>query len=237
LSNMSATWTHVTVGVTSLAGIWYTLVSLPLFHFLVLRWVWRLLVWWIILWRFSRLNLQLVSTHPDRAGGLGILAESIWAFIPIMFALSALLASVWCGHVLYDGSDVSEFHRPFIAFFVAALLIPIAPLLVFTGRLIRLKVLGLHDFGVLANRHSLLFDQKWIQEAEKNLPTVLGTPDISSLCDIATDYQTVQGVRFVPFRFQDLLVLAATVFIPMIPLLLIEIPLRDLITKIGGALL
>jgi hypothetical protein len=57
----------------SLAGWWYGLVALPLYQFVIGRWGWRLLVWWVFLWRFSRLRLQLVPTHPDLAGGLGYL--------------------------------------------------------------------------------------------------------------------------------------------------------------------
>jgi hypothetical protein len=31
----------------------------------------RLALWFFFLWRVSRLELRLVPTHPDRAGGLG----------------------------------------------------------------------------------------------------------------------------------------------------------------------
>jgi hypothetical protein len=146
-------WRIAGPGELSLAGWWSLFVSLPLFNFLFLRWLWRLIVWCIFLWRLSRLKLELISTHPDFAGGLGILSESLYAFTPIIFALSALLASNWGNRVLYHGANVTEFHRPFLVFLLMILLISTAPLMIFTGQLIQLKLRGLHDYGVLAAIH------------------------------------------------------------------------------------
>ena len=47
--------------------------SIPIFQFLTLRWLYRLLLWFLFLWRVSRLDLRLAPSHPDRAGGLGFL--------------------------------------------------------------------------------------------------------------------------------------------------------------------
>lgn len=230
-------WKQSEDGTLSFAGWWLLFVSMPLFQFLLLRWAWRLIIWCIFLWRLSRLDLQLLSTHPDSAGGLGILAESIYAFTPIFAGLSAVFSSVWCKAVVFFGADANGFIRPFCVFLLATFLISVAPLTIFTERLIRVKLRGLHDYGVLANAHSWFFDEKWIRHAEQNMPSVLGTPDISSLCDLSTDYQTVQSMKLFPFRLQNLLYLAGAVCIPMIPLLLIQVPLREVIVKVAGALL
>jgi hypothetical protein len=70
----------------SVAGMWYGYVSMPIFQFLLLRWYFRLFVWTRFLWQVSRINLQLVPTHPDRAGGLGFLTATVYAFIPLLIA-------------------------------------------------------------------------------------------------------------------------------------------------------
>ena len=59
----------------SRAGLWYAWFSLPLFQFLLLRWWYRLLLWFRFLFLVSRLNLNLSPSHPDRAGGLGFLGD------------------------------------------------------------------------------------------------------------------------------------------------------------------
>lgn len=216
---------------------WMLLFSLPLFNFLLIRWIWRFFLWISFLWRFAKLKLHLISTHPDGAGGLGVLGESTNAFAPVFFAISAVVASVWAKRVLSGDGQVADFHMPFVALMIGAVMIAAFPLLLFARRLLKLKLVGLHDYGVMSNLHSLYFDNKWIKGAEENMPDVLGAPDISSLADLGSGYQCVQGMWFVPFRLQNIIVVAVSVAIPMIPLLLIEIPLKDLLVKIGGALL
>ena len=49
---------------------WYVGVSVPAFLFLGLRWFWRGFVWSRFLARLSRLDLRLVATHQDGAGGI-----------------------------------------------------------------------------------------------------------------------------------------------------------------------
>ena len=230
-------WRTKADGSFTFALWWLLLFSLPLFNFLLIRWVWRFFVWIGFLWRFAKLKLHLISTHPDGAGGLGVLAESTHAFAPVFFAISAVISSVWAKRVLAGESQVADFHMPFVALIIGAVIIAAFPLLLFARRLLKLKLVGLHDYGVMSNLHSLYFDNKWIKGAEENMPDVLGAPDISSLADLAAGYQGVQGMWFVPFRLQNIIVVAVSVAVPMIPLLLIEIPLKDLLVKIGGALL
>ena len=230
-------WRTNADGSFTMAMWWLLLFSLPLFNFLLLRWIWRFLIWISFLWRLAKLKLHLIATHPDGAGGLGVLAESTHAYSPIFLGISAVVASVWARRVVMGEASVAEYNMPFIALVVVAVIISAFPLLLFARRLLKLKLLGLHDYGVMANLHSLYFDNKWIKEAEENMPDVLGAPDISSLTDLAASYQVVQGMWFLPFRLQNIIVVVASVAIPMIPLLLLEIPLKDLLLKIGGALL
>ena len=230
-------WTHTPTGSLTLPGWWVMLVSVPLFQFLVYRWVWRYMIWYYFLWKLLKLRLLLIPTHPDSAAGLGILSESIYGFVPFLFALSIVLSSFWCRRAMFEGAGLSEFYQPFLMFFALSVLIPVIPLFVVTGTLIKLKVRGLHDYGVLANSHSLQFDEKWIRDPGSHGEPLLGTPDISSLCDLSTDYKTVQGMTLIPCQLQNLMVLAASVCIPMVPLILTHIPLKDLVLKISQALL
>jgi hypothetical protein len=63
------TWRRTPDGHMTAAAWWYGFVSLPLFQFLTWRWMARLLIWWRVLWAIARLDLHLIPTHPDRAGG------------------------------------------------------------------------------------------------------------------------------------------------------------------------
>jgi hypothetical protein len=79
--------------VLSWAGQTARFVSNPLFLFLVFRWLWRFLVWTLLLLRISRLPLQLTPLHPDRSAGLGFLAIYPSIFSGFVFALSCVVAS------------------------------------------------------------------------------------------------------------------------------------------------
>ena len=91
------------------AGNWYALVSIPIFQFILLRWYFRFFVWFRFLWQISRIHLNLIPTHPDRAAGLAFLGKSAYAFSLILFAQGALLAGVIASHVLYNGEALMSF--------------------------------------------------------------------------------------------------------------------------------
>ncbi|HEY7318130.1 MAG TPA: hypothetical protein VIE89_11195 [Candidatus Binatia bacterium] len=86
---------------------WYWMVCIPLFRFLFMRWLWRLTLWCFFLWRVSRLELRLVPTHPDRAGGLGFLELVHTEFTPLILAISAaqsasLAQDIASGRMTFD---------------------------------------------------------------------------------------------------------------------------------------
>ncbi len=78
IGSSAGTWHTSAAGIgaqLSPAGYWYSFVSRPLFQFIPLRWYFRLLIWARLLWQISRLELNLIPTHPDRAAGLGFLGD------------------------------------------------------------------------------------------------------------------------------------------------------------------
>jgi len=226
-------------GPLSWAGSWYAAVSLPLFLFLLYRYVWSWFVWFLFLWGLSRLKLRLTPAHPDVAGGLNILGDSPYAMAVFVFAIGAVLSARWAMQVVYDGASVASLNRVFIGYLLLALLISFGPLLVFTGKLNRLRLRGLRDYGALASQHAQLFDEKWIKKtgaAEDIVETPLGSPDISSLADLNISYEVVKKIKFFPVGVRALVALAAAALIPMLPLILMEFPLWEILKAIAGAI-
>jgi hypothetical protein len=213
------------------AGFWYVFVSIPIVQFLILRWYFRLFVWFRFLWHISKINLNLVPTHPDRSAGLGFLGQSAYAFGPILFAQGALLAGLVGSRILYRGENLPSFKLQiggFIAFFVFAIL---GPLLMFTPQMARAKRKGLADYGLLAQRYVESFEQKWVFH-DSAADELLGTGDIQSLADLGNSYALVREMRSVPFGLQDIVRLAAATAAPLLPLLLTIFSLEELIIHI-----
>ena len=85
---------HVT-----LAGWWVVIFSTPLFYFLLLRGLWRYLVWAMLLWRIASLKFRLVASHPDGKAGLGFVADYPNAYSMFVFGISASMAITVVRHV------------------------------------------------------------------------------------------------------------------------------------------
>jgi len=126
-------------GELSLAGWWFNLVSTPFFRFLMFRWLWRLFLWTSFLWRVSRMNLYLVATHTDMAAGLGFLSDGQNAFSPIVFAGGAVIAAQVGNTIAYQGATLSSQKLPMIAYGIIAVILLVAPLLVVSPVLLKIK--------------------------------------------------------------------------------------------------
>ena len=213
------------------AGYWYVFVSLPLFQFILLRWYIRLLIWFRFLWQVSRIELNLIPTHPDRCGGLSFLGRNSYAFGPILFAQGAILAGIVAARVLYRGETLQSFRFQISGFVVFFVVVIIAPLLMFSLQMARARRKGLADYGLLAQRYVESFDQKWVRDS---LPSseLLGTGDIQSLADLGNGYQVIREMRIVPFGLQDILRLAVATAAPLSPLLLTIFSFEELIIRV-----
>jgi hypothetical protein len=230
----TSTWYSMPGGSWNLtpAGFWYVFVSIPIVQFLLLRWYLRLFIWFRFLWQVSRINLNLIPTHPDRCAGLAFLGKSAYAFGPILFAQGAMLAGLIASRVLYRGESLLSFKLQiggFIAFFVFAIL---GPLLMFTPQMARAKRKGLADYGQLAQRYVESFDQKWVLRDPANSEELLGAADIQSLADLGNSYGLVREMRAVPFGLEDISRLAAATAAPLLPLLLTIFSPEELIMRI-----
>lgn len=221
----------------TLAGYWYAFVSIPIFQFILLRWYLRFFIWFLFLWRISRLNLRLFATHPDRAGGLGFLGSSSYAFSPILFAQGALLSALIASRVLYDGQNIVSFKLEAAGLIVFFMLFILSPLFVFTSHLMRAKRDGLRDYGALASRYVWEFDRKWIKGSASSDADLLGTGDVQSLADLRASFSVITDTRVVPFGVKDLVRLAAATAAPLLPLVLTILSLEELIIRLIKVLL
>jgi len=214
----------------TMAGYWFAFVSVPVFQFILLRWYMRILIWFWFLFRVSRLKLHLLPAHPDRAGGLGFLGKSSFAFVPLLFAQGALLAGQIASRIFYNGQSLLAFKMTiagFVAFFVVAVL---APLFLFTPQLARAKREGLAEYGAFASSYVMDFDQKWLH-SKGNDEALLGTGDIQSLADLGNSFAVVREMRAIPFATDDVVRLLVATVAPVVPLLLTIMPFEQLLTQ------
>jgi hypothetical protein len=218
-------------------GWWYLFVVRSLFTLLLVVWLWRLLVCIVLWWRVSRLDLQLVPTHPDRAGGLGFLEDFPAIFSPVVFAISAVIASRWGHDVLYHQAQVASFKVPLAVFVISMLVLFLAPLTFFSRSLRRLKHHSLLDYGALVGQHGRLVRRRWIASENITNAPLLQATELGSVSDTVAMYGVVEDLRIAPIGKRSLLAIGLPALLPMLPLWAIDIPINELLLKLLEALM
>jgi hypothetical protein len=218
------------------AGMWYSYVSLPLFQFLLLRWYFRFFIWTRFLWQVSRIDLSLVPTHPDRAGGLGFLTTTVYAFVPLLMAHGVLLSGLIGNRIYHMGATLPEFKLEILVLVVFLMFVVLGPLLMFAPQLAEARRKGLREYGSLAERYVREFDAKWLRGGAPSGEKLVGSADIQSLGDLTNSYDVVRTMRYAPFSKEAILQLAAVTLAPIVPLLLTMMPLEALLKSLLGIL-
>jgi hypothetical protein len=234
-----ATWYAVPAGDgmrLTLAGWWYVGVSIPVFQFLLCRWYFRIFVWARLLWQVSRLQLKLVPTHPDRAGGLGFLSNTAYAFGTLAMAHGVVLAAALANSIFHLGANLTQFKSEPLLLVILMLCLFLGPLLIFTPHLLRTKRASLREYGNLAEVYGRAFESKWLRGHSGDEP-LLGSADIQSLADLGNSVGVVQEMRLTVIKKQAALLIAGVTIAPVLPLVLTLIPLEELLKKLFGIFL
>ena len=218
------------------AGWWYLLVLRPMFSFFTAMWIWRIVVFAILLRRIAKLDLDLVPVHPDQACGLGFLGMAPQSFVPFVLGVSIVLASHFAHSVLYHGVHVDALRLPMTLYLLVVMALCLSPLLMFAGTLQRLRLKALLDYGALEGRHGRLVDRRWIRGETVEDDALLNAPELGPVADVRSMHEAVSAIRMVPIGRQAILSLFGAAFLPMVPVLAIEIPVADLLKMLAGYL-
>jgi len=219
-------WCFGAGGVANLspAGSWYVLASLPLVLYLILRWVWRQLLWLWFLSVTSRLDLQLVSSHPDKAGGLGFVEGCMRGYFPFGFAIGVIVAGAVGNRIVYLHQPLSAFrYLPLLV--IAGLVVFCAgPLCPFWGILTRARSQGIFQYGGLANGVGRQFEEKWLPGNSTELDGALAVPDFSATADLYSIVANVHDMNLFPVGMSSISRLAVAALAPAVPLAFIVLP-------------
>lgn len=211
---------------------WYLWISMPVFLFFWFRWIWRHAVWAYLLFRISRLNLQLISTHPDSAAGLTFISLGHRRYSVLVFSISSILCASIGEEILFGGATLRSYELELTVFFLTCLIITLGPLLAFSPPLIRAKLRDIGKYGVLAANYTQEFDNKWIQKKRLTNNRLLGNPDFQSLSDMQNSYKGVATMRTILSDRKTVVILFIAYVLPVAPLLTTIIPLRRIVSEI-----
>jgi len=208
---------------------WYLYVGRTIFLTLLLAWLWRLTLLFILFKRIAGLELSLVPTHPDRCAGLGFMTKIPVMFVPVVLGISSVFASGWAHQVVYHDVAIASLRIEIIAFVVIVPLLFVAPFVAFLGLMLKTKKQGLLDYGDLIGRHGRLVRERWIDGKPVADDPILDAPELGPIADTAAPYELISKIRPLPLTMASLMPLVGAAILPMVVLAAVDLPLKTIL--------
>jgi len=229
-------WALYADGSLGFGGWWFAYVVRPVFLALLLAWLWRIVLLSLWMGRVGRVNLTLVPTHPDRAGGVALIEKLPGAFALVSLALSAMLASRWAHEILHHGASLAAYRHVVIVFVILWSLLLLLPLLAFAPALGRTRKQAVHAYSALVGRQGELVHQRWIEGRQMAAEPILEAPEIGPVADAAAMYEAVLKMRRVPVGKASVVGILLPLALPLLVVAALQVPLKDLLLKLAQAL-
>ena len=211
---------------------WYLYVGRTIFLTLLLAWLWRLALLFMLFKRIAGLELSMVPTHPDRCAGLEFMARIPVMFVPVVLGISSVFASGWAHQVVYHDVTIGSLRVEIIAFVVVVPLIFLSPFVSFLGLMLRTKKQGLLDYGDLIGRHGRLVRERWIDGKQVADAPILDAPELGPIADTAAPYELISKIRPLPLTMGSLIPLVGAAVLPMVVLATMDLPLKTVLKTV-----
>lgn len=212
----------------SLAGMWYFLVAFPLYSFLLWRWLLRIVLWWRLLWKVSRLDLRPSPSHRDGAGGMAFLSSSVEAFSPFVFGCAAMFAAGIADFVVYEGDSPLDYQWHVVGFVAILLILVAGPALFFLRSLYKAREEAIFRYGALASRDIQRIEEKWLSEGSVGGDIESSMPDFRSITHLGHSVAAVHKMSIIPLNKEDVLKLVIIALLPFIPVLATQVPMGEI---------
>lgn len=219
----------------SLAGWWVVVVSVPLFWFLLLRWLWRHLVWGLLLRDLAGLELRLVATHPDGYGGLGFIGAYPNAFAAFVFAMTTVVAAEALQAMLHGQLADTAFPYVMGVWLGVVVVLFALPLAAFKKPLSKLKQATLLACSAAATR-SERASERQVLGRNVAAPAAPGEEPDPAGGDPAKTYAAVRKLGTLPVTKAGLLPLGIAAVVPLIAVGATQLPFKELL-KVAKMLL
>src|SRR5262249_7051828 len=230
-------WAAPKGGSLGFGGWWYAYVARPVFAVMLLGWIWRMLLMTSLFWRVGRLGLSLVPSHPDRAAGLAFVEKLPNAYWPVTLGLSAVIASRFAHQVAYHDAPLKSFAAPAAGFAVIWSLLALLPLLALAPTLLALRARAFPAYGALVGEQGRLGPRPWVQRETVEESPIPHAPEIGPVADMNSMYEAVRQMSFAPIGKPALAAILLPLALPMIAVVAIRIPIKQLLLDLPKAVL
>jgi hypothetical protein len=91
------------------------------------------------------------------------------------------------------------------------------------------------QYGILGQIHSTKFHQKWIEHRAGHEEEFLNAPEISALIDFESSFENIEKLQPFPFDKGTFVVVILSIALPMLPVVIAEIPLIEVVKGLLSA--
>ena len=107
----------------------------------------------------------------------------------------------------------------------------------FAAPLLKAKKQALLDYGALIGRHGRLVRERWIEGRDVTDDAILNAPELGPVADTTSLYEAVKRMRIVPLGKTSVAPILLAAAIPMIVVLTIHIPVKEILKMLVKALI
>jgi len=219
----------------SWAGIFFSVVSLPLLQLLILQWLWRWILSMVYFSNLTQLGFALNPAHPDRAGGMGFVGTPPGPFMVVAFSFAVLFSATVSQNIIYLGKSLPDYYIVMAVFAFLSIVLNVFPLLVFYPALSERRKSGIIQYSTLIHEHHRQFDEQWLGRPISE--NIRGFSDASSLADLNASYDAVTRMRKFPFDVKIMMSSIIIAMLPLLPLLAFEFNIVDVLKEVISLLL
>ncbi len=218
----------------SMMAKWHLFISMNIYRFIIVRWIWTYGCWLWILFKISRCKLVLSIYHADKVCGLNRLMFPQRVFNMFFIALALISSGDLINNIMYFNESFELVKMDMGVVVAASFFFLLAPYLLFTGMLNAAKDKAELDLGRRSIELSKGYQNQFIDgtPAGENEEHV----DSSAIADFDAVYAKGTGIRPVPFSIGDVIALAIPIVLAFVPTLLTFMTLKELLSIVLGFL-
>jgi hypothetical protein len=196
----------------------------------------RYMIWNALLFRISKMDLNLKPTHPDGSGGISIIFLAQRNFI-LFFVVCGMVISTVMINLLNGKMITFEAIRfEILGYIIFCIVLLLFPLIFYTRKLVKTKYEGQLELSKAATNLSKRYEEEWVNSMGMEKKIAEDTVDPSMQVDYSGVYILLQELRIIPVRLGDIGIMAVSLFIPFIPIFFIQFSVVELLQKLIGLL-
>jgi hypothetical protein len=218
----------------SLMAQWQLFISMNIYRFIIVRWIWMYGCWIWILYKISKCKLNLSTYHADKVCGLNMLMVPQRVFNIFFVAMAIIGSGDLINQITYFGRNFEPVKIEMGIIIGASFVFLLAPYLLFTRMLTDARHKAEIDLGRKSTELSRRYQSQFLDGAD--VPEGQEKIDSSVISDFETVYEKGMGIRPIPFSLRDVVALAIPIALAFLPTLLTFMTLKELLSILLGFL-